>query len=728
MTINLSLKLGQHVRLAGVVGCLSVAMSATPACLAQEASEQPPAFTRAQAEAGATAYLLHCSSCHGPQLEGIHLSPGLAGEAFDRRWRGKTADRLMVQLHRMPPEPRPESGKLGDATYASILAYLLQSNGHEPGLRELSGELGMLVALTIPLLDGMSFDPDAPVVASPGESARLTRLTAVTAEQLRHPPAADWPQWGRTYDGLNFSPLETITRHNVSDLRPAWRVPVRDGTSMPMPLVHDGVIFFQTIPDTVLALDGATGDILWRYRYTPDGQSSRKMGLALEGNTVVVPTSDLHVVALDARTGELRWDHKIEARDLAQGRGGGYQLRSAPLVVGDKVIQGVAASFVPRGGFIVAIDIGSGDEVWRFHTIARPGEPGGNSWNGVPLDERSGGSLWHQGTYDPQLNLIYFGVAPTYDTGPLLHPSGEPNVTSDALYTNCTIALDPDTGELAWHYQHMANDQWDLDWVFERQILNVEIDGLERRVVMNVGKMAILDGLDAATGEYLFSVDVGTQNIVTAIDPKTGAKTIDPAKLPDIEQTLVFCPGVSGARAWPPTSYSRRTKLLYLPLTEWCNTMGPEGFRLLTSGVGIGSAQHPDSDDGTMGRLQAIDVEGRALAWAHHQPAPLSTSALATAGGVVFAGDLDPALKAFDDTSGELLWRARLDDLPSGTLVTYGIGGTQYLLVVVGLRNNHVSDLSRTYNAFRTRRGETGVEPPHGGASIWAFALADETP
>ena len=157
----------------------------------------------------------------------------------------------------------------------------------------------------------------------------------------------------------------------------------------------------------------------------------------------------------------------------------------------------MAASFVPRGGFILAIDINSGEEVWRFNTIARPGEPGGNSWNGLPLDERSGGSVWHQGTYDAELNLIYFGVAPTYDTGPLLHPVDDEGVTSDALYTNCTIALDPNTGELVWHYQHVANDQWDLDWVFERQIVDMQIDGRRRKVVMNVGKMAILDALDA---------------------------------------------------------------------------------------------------------------------------------------------------------------------------------------------------------------------------------------
>ena len=708
---------------AGICGCVLVVAGAwASVCLGQTPSAQAPTFTAAQVSAGSAAYRQHCASCHGVSLEGQHLSPSLTGARFDRTWRGKTADTLMFHLHRMPPEPRATSGNLGDDTYASILAYLLRANGHEPADRALPSDADALAALTIPPREGAALDLDAPVIGSPSESALLTGLSTVTDDMLRDPPAADWLQWGRRYDGQNFSPLDVITRANVQDLRPAWRVPLRGGTSMPTPLVHDGVMFLQTFPDTVLALDGSNGDILWRYQYATASGSSQKMGIALHGDKLLVPTSDLHVLALRAKTGELIWNHEISAETVTDKRGQ-YQLRSAPMVVGNKVIQGVAASFVPKGGFILAIDIDSGDELWRFHTIARPGEPGGNSWNGLALDERSGGSVWHQGTYDPELNLIFFGVAPTYDTGPLLHPVDDAGVTSDALYTNCTIALNPDTGELVWYYQHVANDQWDLDWVFERQIVDMTIDGRRRKVVMNVGKMAILDAVDAATGDYLFSVDAETQNVVTDIDPDTGAKTIDPDKLPDLDRTTVFCPGVSGARSWPPTSYSRQSTLLYLPLTEWCNRMGPEGFRLLTSGVGISSAQHPDSDDGTMGRLQAIDIERQQLAWAHHQSAPLSTSLLSTAGGVIFSGDLDPALKAFDATTGELLWRASLDDLPSSTLVTYGIGDTQYVAVVVGLRNNHVSDLSRTYNAFRERRGETDVEPPEGGAAIWVFAL-----
>jgi alcohol dehydrogenase (cytochrome c) len=490
----------------------------------------------------------------------------------------------------------------------------------------------------------------------------------------------------------------------VPKLKPAWRVPLGAGLSMPTPLAHDGVMFLQTIPDMVLRAgrlerrDPGGGSVhAVRAGEPEDGsRAGRRQGIRAD---VRSPRGG------PERGPALVWDHEIATASQTSARSR-YQIRSAPLVVGNKVIQGVTASFSPGGGFIVGMDIESGKEMWRFNTIARPDEPGGNSWNGLPLDRRSGGSVWHQGTYDPSLNLIYFGVAPTYDTLPLLQPSGDAGVTSDALFTNCTIALNPDTGKLVWYYQHVSNDQWDLDWVFERQLVEMTIDGRQRKVVMNAGKMAILDALDAATGEYLFSVDAKTQNVITSIDPKTGVKRINLEKWPDPKRPAVICPAISGARSWPPTSYSPQTTLLYLPLTEWCQNFGAVGFKLLTSGVGMMPAVHPDAADGTMGRLQAVDVAGRKLAWVHHQRAPFSASVLATAGGVLFAGDLDPSLKAFDAATGKLLWQAALDDLPSSSIITYGAGTTQYVAVVMGLRNNHINDLSGTYNAFLKNRSE----------------------
>jgi alcohol dehydrogenase (cytochrome c) len=501
----------------------------------------------------------------------------------------------------------------------------------------------------------------------------------------------------------------------------AWRAPLRNGNSMPMPLVHHGVMFLQTFPDTVLALDATNGQVLWRHQHQPKGApSSQKMGLALQGDKVLVPTSDLHVLALSAKTGELVWDHEIVVP--TPERRASYQLRSPPLVVGDKVIQGVTASFIPKGGFAVALDVESGREAWRFNSIARPGEPHGNSWNDLPLEKRSGGSIWHELSYDPELDLVYFGIAPTYDTGPLLHPVATGGVNSNALYTNCTVAIRPQTGELAWHYQHVANDQWDLDWVFERQIVEVPVNGTPRKAVMNVGKMGILEAVDAATGEYLFSVDAGIQNVITAIDPATGAKTIDPARLPDPARPTDVCPSASGARSWPPTSYSPQTRMVYVPLTESCMRLGAEGFRLLTSGVGISRATHPASADGKPGRLQAIDVANRKLAWVTDLAAPPTTGLLSTAGGVVFAGDMEPTLKAFDDTTGELLWQTKLDDWPSSGIVTYKVENRQYVAVVVGLSNFHVGALTSVLEVEDAAvSGEEGSA--RGGAAIWVYAL-----
>ncbi len=698
-----------------------------PLCFfAHRASGANLSYSEAQATEGKTAYESNCASCHGNSLGGSHLAPGLVGPRFDQSWRGKSADVLSFHVRRMPPEGSGEPVSLGEVTYTNILAYLLKSNGFPAGEGALPSDVAALGELTIPRLEGQDSDPDAPVTPSARQAARLKSLPAVTDEMLGNPAPGDWLQWGRAADGMNFSPLNLINKENVAGLKPSWRAPLREGVSMSMPLVHQGIMFLHTYPDTVLALDATNGDVLWRYQHQSKAGSSQKMGLGLHGDKVFVPTSDLHVLALNARTGELVWDHEIDTEVPPGGRGG-HQLRSAPLVVGGKVIQGVTASFASKGGFILGLDAQTGEEDWRFNTIARPGEPGGETWNDVPLEKRSGGSVWHQGTWDPELDLVYFGVAPTYDTGPLLQPLGKEGVTNDALYTNCTVALRPETGELVWYYQHMPNDQWDLDWAFERQIVTLPYEGKERKVVMNTGKMAIVDALDAATGEYLFSVDAGTQNVITAIDPETGAKTVDPEKMPDPSRPTVICPSAAGGRSWPPTSFNPETNLVYVPITEWCMLLSQKGARLLTSGVGISNAEHPDAADGKMGRVQAIDVAYQELAWSHDQTSPISTGLLATGGGLLFSGDFDPSLKALDDRTGEVLWRAELDGVPSSSVMSYAVNDVQYVAVLVGIGNLHIGALAGAYEEFKSGKAASEGMPmssaPQGGTALWVFSL-----
>ena len=484
------------------------------------------------------------------------------------------------------------------------------------------------------------------------------------------------------------------------------------GPNESTPIVHDGVLFIHGYGDEVQALDGATGDLLWQYsRRLPRGTApSVKRGMSLYGERLYVPTSDAHIVALEARTGRVVWDRPAADRE------DGYRMTGGTLVAGGKVIVGTTGR-VGGGNYIVALDAETGDVAWRFATIAQPNAPGGNSWNGLPVEERNGGSVWIPGSYDPVNNLAFFAPGNTYDTGPLRDPVSTPGVTNDALYLDTTLALNPDTGELVWHFQHQANGQWDLDWAFERQIVDLTVGGEVKRLVVTTGKQAIFDFLDAATGAYVSSIDLGLQNLVTAIDPVTGAKTTDPTLLPGDGQTKMVCPHVSGGRGWMPTSYDARTKVVYVPMVEACMDLVPvpDGERgSLSSGVRWTVRPRPESD-GNYGRLEAVNLETGESIWIARQRAPQTTGTLVTAGGLVFAGALDRRIAAYDAGTGEPLWQTRLNEVPSAAPITYGANGRQYVAVIVG---------SGGYQS-----GSYGVmvpeikNPPDRGAALWVFEL-----
>ncbi len=279
--------------------------------------------------------------------------------------------------------------------------------------------------------------------------------------------------------------------------------------------------------------------------------------------------------------------------------------------------------------YIVALDAETGNLAWRFNTIAQPGEPGGDTWNDHTAEERNGGSVWIAGSYDSALNLAFFGVAQTYDTALLAKPV-RPGVKTDGLYTDCTLAINPDTGKLVWYYQHLPNDQWDLDWVFERQVVRMPVNGVVRPVIMTSGKQATYDVLDAETGKWIYSKDLGLQNIVSSIDPVTGKKTINPQTLPGDGQTHMVCPHADGAKSWLPGSYNPDTKILYIPLVEACMDLTPvtdggraplvhrrSPDRAASSGFGRqvrprGSRQHGDARSGVDRAPSRAGVERRA--------------------------------------------------------------------------------------------------------------------
>ena len=695
-----------------VIGLVAAFSGNIPGFLshAQQQSQQVASYTLAQAAAGEAAYQQQCVACHGDNLEGFELAPSLSGDFFTRRWGGKAVAELAAELRRMPPE---QVDGLDDRVYSNILAYLLQQNGAEAGDNPLPSEVAAMNEILIPAQairrqrsprQRLAYLSNGPILPN----SRLDDLRPVSNEMLLNPPADDWLVWRRTHANLGHSPLDQINKGNVSDLRMAWNWALPPGANMMTPLVHDGVLFAYSAGDIVQAIDASSGDLLWSFQRELDSDKplNSKKGVAIYQDKIIVPTSDIHLLALEARTGKLVWDHKIDTGDEQD-----HWMKAAPMVVNGKAIIGLTGQLAIAGGnFIVAIDLETGAETWRFYTVARPNEPGGNSWNGMPVMERTGGSVWVPGSYDPELNLVYFGPAPTYDTDALRVPLTLPGITTDALYTNSTIALDADTGELVWHFQHVRNDQLDHDWAFERQIISLPVNGQMRKAVVTGGKEAIFEALDAATGEYLFSIDMDMQNVFSEIDPRNGDKTPYPDAIPEPGQVLQglsldgICPKALGARNMQSTSYNPNTGILYIPLQDTC----------IERSTGQRWQKYPNSDEeGLWGLVKAVNLETREEVWTRRQVAPPASGHLTTDSGLLFRGTVDRWFQAIDQDSGEVLWQQRLDNSPSSYPITYRVDGKQYVAVATNSGSYHTNGMERI----------AGITNPPSGASLWVFAL-----
>ncbi len=689
----------------------------------------PVHFTTEQAARGQKDYADNCEMCHGANLNDGEFGPALKGASFKTNWHDQSVEALFSFLDaKMPPN---DPGSLDSHTMADIEAYILKANGIEASNDELSA--GALVAAETARqssggqqLRQFTFGPpnnDATAKATmTARKSYLERLTPVTDQMLAHPADGDWLTWRRSFSSNGYSPLSQVNTGNAAKLRVAWTWALPVSPDETTPLIHDGVLFIKSA-NQVEALNAATGTLLWKYtRRLPDdlqnGRSAIAKSLALYGDKLFAPTADGHIVALDIRTGKLLWDHTVLGPDEIKNR---LRLDGAPLAVKGKVIMGTSSCNTYKGGcFIVGLDADTGKEAWRFHTIARPGQPGGDSWNGAPVDERYGGSVWTSGSYDPDLNLLYWGIGQTYDTSTLLMPQAKKGKSADGLYTDATVALDPDNGKLVWYYQHFNRDVWDFDWVFERTLLRLPVNGKPTNLLVTGGKIAIFDALDRKTGHYEFSVDLGLQNLVSRVDPKTGRKIVNPALRPEADKTKLVCPHPGGARSWPATSYDPMTKILYVPLEESCMefTWRPRGAAETAAG---GSdldwvlIPRPDSD-GKFGRVMAINLETRKVVWTTRQRAPMSSSILTTAGGLAFVGSRDRMFRALDAASGKTLWNIRLDAQPSSTPVSYSVGGRQYIAVVAGGGGAH----DVTWPVLTPE-----INDPSGGNVLWVFEVPD---
>lgn len=687
-------------------------------------------FTEGQAARGAKLYSENCVACHDADLSGGSSNKPLKGRPFLEHWGmgGSLAVLFKYLRENMPPGG---STSLSPDDHSAIMAYLLQENGFKPGAAPLPTEHAALQKLRLPYTGATSggLTTSAQLPPWPAKPNPAAKLTDVTDEMLRSPPAGEWLSWRRTLDGHGFSPLGEITRANVNGLQLVWSFTLPAGPGTTTPLVHDGVIFVHASDGSVRALDAASGEVLWKFQR--EGGVSIKRNMALYGDKLYLGTADNHLVALDAKTGKLIWDSPS-----------GGPIHGGPLVVDGSIVQALsrdvdkrrsasemlksaagsdAACVTCNGeGRIIGMDAADGKKLWTFNVIPNIGDPGGNTWNDLPFAMRSGGASWTSAYYDADLGLAFVGTGNSYDPPSLTPQVKKSGVNSDALYTNSTLAIHPKTGKLAWHFAHMPGEMWDMDWSFEQQVITLPVNGKKTKAVVTIGKPGILDAVDAATGRFLFSLDPGLQNIITRIDPVTGAKAFDPAKTPGGTEKLI-CPQLHGAKNWPPSSYNAETGILYVPLTEACMTMTPVDageISPFSSGVRYSTSPTPDSD-GKIGRLQAFDLKNQKVLWAARQRASLSTGVLATSGGVIFAGSLDREFAAYDDRTGDVLWKTRLGDVPNAAPISFTVNGKQYVAVVTGFGNQ----LSYGYLPLVPEL----PSPPSTGSSIYVFALPEPT-
>ena len=445
-----------------IVVALLGAVSAVVGGQGQEAVR----YTQAQAAAGETAYQTECAGCHMSDFAGAFEAPELAGPNFRNAWEDRAiGDLLEFVRATMPPEG---AGSIPDRTYVNIVAYLLQANGIAAGSEPLAlASTGVMAAAGQPDAAATSAadatpsapdEPDEPVVAGNRTTVyeAVADFVPVPDAELRDPDPADWLMFRRTYDGWGYSPLDQVTQDNVHDLRLAWVWAMADGTNQPTPLVHDGVMYLANPGNLIQALDAGTGTLLWEYqRELPDalqGGFTTMRNLGIYEDKIFLPTKDAFMVAIDARNGDVVWETKIA--DYTQG----YTNVSGPLVVRGKVINGIngCGRFQEDSCFITAHDAETGEELWRTFTIARPGEPGGDTWGDLPLTLRGGGDSWIAGSYDPELDLIYW---PTAQAKPWVAASRGLTVRDAALYTNSTLAIDPDDGAIVWYRQHVPGSR-----------------------------------------------------------------------------------------------------------------------------------------------------------------------------------------------------------------------------------------------------------------------------
>ena len=561
------------------------------------------------------------------------------------------------------------------------------------------------------------------VVIPTAALAQVGDFAPVTRETLLDPSPNDWLMYSRTYDGQRFSPLAQINRQNVGQLRLAWARGMSPGIHEHIPLVYRGVLYVAN-PGGLQALDATNGDLIWDYQRNLPEDARDRAGrtIAIYEDLILYAAPDDSMVGVDARTGELRWETKLTFSS------------SGPRIIEDKLIAGMSNCGDGRD-CIVAYDPGTGKELWRFYTAPAPGEPGGDSWANVPVDKRSATPWGLPGSYDSVRKLVYWGIAnPTPYTRMQRHggnPDAIPRFAPAELYTNSTVALNPDNGELVWYYQHLPGDDWDQDFAHDRILLRTAVSpdpsavkwinpriprGEERDIVVTVGEPGGIFVLDRATGEFLwatpFPYDV-PEFVVSMIDVETGTTYINwDHVFKENGETRMIC--FQNSRGYWPLAYHPGENSLYIPYHDECieRTVNTANERWDTGEV----IRRPGSDPNAFGGIAKVNMATGRIQRLYTAPIAGNGAMLATAGDLIFWGDLNRRFRAFDANTGRILWETILGGVIQNSTITYSANGKQYVAVLTGDGVGHTRTPLRLVPEIR---------PPRGHNAIYVFALPD---
>jgi alcohol dehydrogenase (cytochrome c) len=572
-------------------------------------------------------------------------------------------------------------------------------------------------AWAVIFIASQAFGQSVPPSVPPSIPPALENYKPVTAERLRQPENTDWLMIRRSYDGWGYSPLAQVTAQNVKQLTPAWvfSTGVNNGHEA-APIVNNGVMFVATPGNQVIALDAASGAILWRYRRQMPASvvmmHPTSRGVALFGDKVYFAAGDAVLVALDARTGKEAWTTRVADNKS------GYYMTLAPLVAGGKVMVGASGGELGIRGFVAAFQPETGEELWRVYTVPAPGEPGSETWPQGEQWKNGGGSVWVTGNYDPATNLAFWGVG---NGGPWMGDRRP----GDNLYTASTIAIDVATGQIKGHHQYTPNESWDWDEVSPPILVDYQRNGKTISGLIDVARDGYLWFLERTAGAINF-VDgkpFVKQNVFKSLDPKPGRPEVDLDHKPGTGKKAEFCPSHWGGKNWPPIAFSPQTRMIYIPANEnLCATFTGQPVEYVAGSPFMGAINAltvaPGADH--IGEVQAWNVDTGQRVWTHpYATSPNWGPMLATAGGLVFSGGTnDRMFHAFDAASGDLLWEFPTNSGILGQPSSFEVNGKQYIAVQSGWGIDSRAMEGRLNALYPGKYPEV----PEGGA-IWVFAV-----